>query len=125
MGIYILFGFLWAYESCNNIGWTAMSPMAGVSDSPGRIMSRRYGAHFSFTEFGGADYLAAGNQDTLKLYEFTPEERPIIFQIFGSDPDRAHDKKLAGVAINPSVTAMKASLRRLRRRNLLLSWSKR
>ncbi|HBS03901.1 MAG TPA: tRNA dihydrouridine synthase DusB [Leptospiraceae bacterium] len=70
-----------------NIGWLAMSPMAGVSDSPGRIMSRRYGAHFSFTEFGGADYLAAGNQDTLKLYEFTPEERPIIFQIFGSDPD--------------------------------------
>ncbi len=36
------------------------------------------------------------------------------FSIFGSDPDRAHDKKLAGVAINPSVTAMKASLRRLR-----------
>ncbi len=70
-----------------NIGWLAMSPMAGVSDSPGRIMSRRYGAHFSFTEFGGADYIAAGNADTLKLYQFTAEERPIVFQIFGSEPE--------------------------------------
>tara|TARA_Y100001937_G_scaffold23899_1_gene34072 strand:- start:76695 stop:77792 length:1098 start_codon:yes stop_codon:yes gene_type:complete len=67
--------------------WLAMSPMAGVSDSPGRIMSRRYGAHFSFTEFGSADFIAQKHPDTLKLYHFTEEERPIVFQIFGSNPE--------------------------------------
>lgn len=70
-----------------DIGWLAMSPMAGVSDSPGRIMSRRFGAHFCFTEFGSADFLASGNPETLKLYQFTEEERPIVFQIFGSEPE--------------------------------------
>ncbi|MCB1168703.1 MAG: tRNA-dihydrouridine synthase family protein [Leptospiraceae bacterium] len=64
-----------------------MSPMAGVSDSPGRIMSRRYGADFSFTEFGSADFIARSHPETMKLYRFSDEERPIVFQIFGSDAD--------------------------------------
>ncbi|MCB1137935.1 MAG: tRNA-dihydrouridine synthase family protein [Leptospiraceae bacterium] len=79
-------------------GLLAMSPMAGVSDSPGRIMSRRYGADFSFTEFGSADFIASSHPDTLKLYRFTEEERPIVFQIFGSD---AHSIRLAVQKLRP------------------------
>ena len=33
---------------------------------------------------------------------------------FSADPDRAHDKKVAGLPIDPAVTAAKLSLRRLR-----------
>ena len=62
-----------------------MSPMAGVSDSPGRIMSRRFGADFTFTEFGSADFIGNRDPDTLKLYSFQAEERPIVFQIFASN----------------------------------------
>ena len=34
--------------------------------------------------------------------------------LFSNDPDKAHDKKVSGLAIDPSVTAAKASLRQLR-----------
>lgn len=75
------------YGAKTRKGLLAMSPMAGVSDSPGRIISRRHGADFTFTEFGSADYIASAHPDTLKLYRFRDEERPIVFQIFGSEEE--------------------------------------
>ena len=36
------------------------------------------------------------------------------FSLFSGDPNKTHDNKLKGVAIDPKITEMKASLRRLR-----------
>ncbi|TGK07159.1 tRNA dihydrouridine synthase DusB [Leptospira semungkisensis] len=65
-------------------GWLAMSPMAGISDSPTRTMARRYGSAFSYTEFVSTDSLAVGSKKALSLLRFREEERPITFQIFGN-----------------------------------------
>jgi hypothetical protein len=43
-----------------------------------------------------------------------PTSSRTSFSLFGSDPDKAHDKLLSGVKISPSVTAAKDSLRKLR-----------
>ncbi|PJZ71070.1 tRNA dihydrouridine synthase DusB [Leptospira perolatii] len=66
-------------------GWLAMSPMAGISDSPTRTIARRYGSAFSYTEFVSTDSLAVGSKKALSLLAFRKEERPITFQIFGNN----------------------------------------
>ena len=63
-----------------------LAPLAGVSDSPFRRLSREEGAAAVYTEMVSADGLARGNQATLDYCRFEPCERPIGIQIFGSDP---------------------------------------
>ncbi|EQA35283.1 dihydrouridine synthase [Leptospira inadai serovar Lyme str. 10] len=65
-------------------GWFAMSPMAGISDSPTRTMARRFGSAFSYTEFVSTDNLAVGSKKAISLLRFREEERPVSFQIFGN-----------------------------------------
>ncbi|TGK11740.1 tRNA-dihydrouridine synthase family protein [Leptospira fletcheri] len=65
-------------------GWLAMSPMAGISDSPTRTIARRFGSAFSYTEFVSTDTLAVGSKKALSQLKFREEERPVTFQIFGN-----------------------------------------
>lgn len=62
-----------------------LSPMAGFSDSPYRRICRRRGAGFSFTEFISAENVRRGVAGALALFRYVPEERPILFQIFGNN----------------------------------------
>ncbi|MCR9141687.1 MAG: tRNA-dihydrouridine synthase family protein [bacterium] len=66
-------------------GRVFLSPMAGFSDSPYRRICRRQGAGFSFTEFISAENVRLGSPEALALFRFVPEERPILFQIFGNN----------------------------------------
>jgi tRNA-dihydrouridine synthase B len=63
-----------------------LAPLAGVSDSPFRRLSREQGASGVFTEMVSADGLVRGSQATFDYITFQPEERPIGIQLFGSDP---------------------------------------
>ena len=63
-----------------------LAPLAGVSDSPFRQLSREQGAAIVYTEMVSADGLVRGNQATLDYIAFEPHERPIGVQLFGSDP---------------------------------------
>jgi tRNA-dihydrouridine synthase B len=63
-----------------------LAPLAGVSDSPFRQLSRAQGAAAVYTEMVSADGLARGNRATLDYCRFEPHERPIGIQLFGSDP---------------------------------------
>lgn len=67
-------------------GRVFLSPMAAITDSPYRRLCRRMGSGFSFTEFASTDALVRGHPATLRRFTFREEERPVIFQIFGSDP---------------------------------------
>jgi nifR3 family TIM-barrel protein len=62
-----------------------LSPMAGFSDKPYRLICREYGSAMSYTEFVSVDGLLHGNERTLQMLDFDPSERPMTFQIFGSD----------------------------------------
>ncbi len=65
----------------------ALSPMADMTDSPFCQMVRKIGgADIVFREMVSAEALVRENQKTLDMTDFVPEERPIVQQIFGSDP---------------------------------------
>ncbi|BDA77077.1 tRNA-dihydrouridine synthase [Leptospira kobayashii] len=66
-------------------GDVTLSPMAGISDSPYRRIARRYGSAFSYTEFVSTEQILLGNQKSIDMFRFKEIERPISFQIFGSD----------------------------------------
>jgi len=65
----------------------ALAPMAGVTDAAFRIMCKRGGADVIYTEFASSDALAYGSKKTVEMISFTDEERPVVVQIFGKDPD--------------------------------------
>ncbi|HAX01990.1 MAG: tRNA dihydrouridine synthase DusB [Tenericutes bacterium GWC2_34_14] len=62
-----------------------LAPMAGVSNSPFRILSRNYGAGLVFAEMVSDKGLLYENEKTKKLLYMTDVEKPMAQQIFGSD----------------------------------------
>jgi tRNA-dihydrouridine synthase B len=62
-----------------------LAPMAGVSNSPFRILSRTYGAGLVFAEMVSDKGLLYNNEKTIKLLYMTDVEKPMAQQIFGSD----------------------------------------
>jgi tRNA-dihydrouridine synthase B len=69
-------------------GRVLLAPLSGISDSPFRVICRRFGADGVYTEMISAEGLARGNAKTVGLTGFREEERPIGVQIFGTAPQR-------------------------------------
>jgi len=65
-----------------------LSPMAGFSDLPYRMIARDFGSAMSYTEFVSVDGLLQGNEKTRRLLDFEAAEYPITFQVFGSSEDK-------------------------------------
>lgn len=67
----------------------ALAPMANVTDAAFRRMFAKYGKpDVLFTEFVSVDgLLSVGREKLLVDFWFTEAERPIVAQIFGSEPD--------------------------------------
>ena len=64
------------------------SPMADCSDLPFRLVSRRRGLAFAFTEMVSAQSLLRRNRKTLDVLKTVPEDRPLGAQLLGKDPAR-------------------------------------
>ena len=62
------------------------SPMAACSDLPFRLVSRRRGLAFAFTEMVSAQSLVRANRKTLDVLRTVPEDRPLGAQLLGKDP---------------------------------------
>lgn len=62
-----------------------LAPMAGVSNSPFRTLSRSFGAGLVFAEMVSDKGLMYENEKTKKLLYMTDVEKPMAQQIFGSD----------------------------------------
>ncbi len=69
------------------MGDVVLAPMAGFCDSPFRRLCRDMGSAYSVTELLSVDGIVLGNADTWRLLKFTPEERPLIYQLFGDKPE--------------------------------------
>jgi tRNA-dihydrouridine synthase B len=68
-------------------GSLVLSPMAGYSDSPYRKLCRKMGSALSITEFVSTEKLFRSNAKAIGLFRSEDVERPLIFQIFGNDPE--------------------------------------
>jgi tRNA-dihydrouridine synthase B len=65
----------------------ALSPMAGVTNSIFRRICKEMGAGLVVTEMVSCKGLLHNNQRSQELLAFREEERPIAFQLFGSEPE--------------------------------------
>lgn len=68
-----------------------LSPMDGFSDLPFRSLCRELGSAMSYTEFVSAmNVLQKGDlhPSVERKLAFLPEERPVVYQLFDSDPGR-------------------------------------
>lgn len=64
-----------------------LAPLAGITDSAMRRVCRGLGASLVWTEMVSAEGIARGDSKTHRLLSFHPDERPIVFQLFGARPD--------------------------------------
>lgn len=62
-----------------------LAPMAGISNSPFRVIVKKMGVGLLFAEMISDRGLFFNNEKTKKMLYITQEERPIAQQIFGSD----------------------------------------
>src|SRR5437764_1097977 len=63
-----------------------LAPMAGVTDRDFRLIVRRIGGvGIVSMEFVSSRAIVSGNGRTRELMTFSPEERPLAIQIYGSD----------------------------------------
>ena len=67
-------------------GRAVLAPMAGISDSPFRLLCRRQGAAMVYSEMLSAEGLARGHGQTWRMAGYHQEERPIALQLFGHRP---------------------------------------
>jgi tRNA-dihydrouridine synthase B len=64
-----------------------LAPMAGVSESPFRLLCRRFGADAVVSEFISSAGVARGIERVLEDGKFDPAERPYGIQLYGAEPD--------------------------------------
>ena len=64
-----------------------LSPMAGVTDLPFRLICKEQDCGMLYTEMVNAKALCYDDQNTKKMLKIEEEEHPVTIQIFGSDPE--------------------------------------
>jgi tRNA-dihydrouridine synthase B len=80
-----------------------LAPMDGYSDRPFRSLCRELGSAVSYTEFINALDVLQGHLLLEKRLAFLPEERPVAFQIFDSEPGRLLEAALRLQAYKPDI----------------------
>jgi tRNA-dihydrouridine synthase B len=66
--------------------FSALAPMAGISDSAFRQICKKCGVDLLYSEMASATALNYNPKKTLELIEFLEIERPYVVQLFGNDP---------------------------------------
>ena len=64
-----------------------LSPMAGVTDLPFRLICKEQNCGMLYTEMINGKALCYDDESTKKMLKIEGEEHPVAVQIFGSDPE--------------------------------------
>ncbi|HET7010240.1 MAG TPA: tRNA-dihydrouridine synthase family protein [Anaerolineales bacterium] len=84
-------------------GDRCLAPMDGLTDWPFRSLCRAFGSALSYTSFVSAIDILAGRDKAFEALRFSPDERPVIAQLFDDDEDRLLDAALRVQALRPDV----------------------
>lgn len=63
------------------------APLAGITDAPTRCINREMGAAMGYSEMVSGKGLMYNNKNTEDLLKIYQEEKPVAYQIFGSEPE--------------------------------------
>src|SRR6266568_877346 len=81
-----------------------LAPMSGVSESPFRLLCRRFGADVVVSEFISAVGVARGLEHLFDDMRFEEAERPIGIQLYGADATiMARAAEMATAAVKPDL----------------------
>ncbi|WP_462327788.1 tRNA dihydrouridine synthase [Desulfobaculum sp.] len=64
-----------------------LAPLAGYSDLPFRLLCREHGCKIACTEMVSAKGLVYGGPGTGNLLDTTPDDQPLVVQLFGNEPE--------------------------------------
>lgn len=64
-----------------------LAPMAGVTDTPYRILAREMGCPLVYSEMVSNKGINYRNEHTLNMLQSEPQERPMAMQLFGNEPE--------------------------------------
>lgn len=64
-----------------------LAPLAGITDAPTRRICREMGAALVYSEMVSGKGLYYKQEKTKNLLHIDPVEKPVAFQVFGSEPD--------------------------------------
>ncbi len=84
-------------------GRAILAPMDGYSDWPFRSLCRSLGSAMSYTEFVSVERILRRPAHARSKLYFEPEERPVVFQIYGDDPDEILRAAVAVQELGPDV----------------------
>jgi len=84
-------------------GRVILSPMDGFSDLPYRSLAREFGSALSITEFVSCIDVVKNFSKAAPILRFSEEERPIVFQIYDSDPTRMLEAALLLQELEPDI----------------------
>ena len=80
--------------------------MAGVTDTPYRILAQEMGCAMAFAEMVSVLGIRFRNEKTLAMLKTVSEERPIAMQLFGAQPEPAATSTWAVLRQRLSKTAL-------------------
>ena len=65
---------------------TVLAPVAGITNLPFRLMVKKAGCGLVCSEMISSNGIIFGSRKTISMLDSFPEEKPVSFQIFGSEP---------------------------------------
>ncbi|MDP3283167.1 MAG: tRNA dihydrouridine synthase DusB [Desulfobacterales bacterium] len=65
---------------------TVLAPVAGITNLPFRLMVKKAGCGLVCSEMISSNGIIFGSRKTISMLDSLPEEKPVSFQIFGSEP---------------------------------------
>ncbi len=65
-----------------------LAPLSGITDVPFRLMARKYGCKFAFTEMVDVNGIFYNNQKTMNMLDWPPEDTPLGVQLVGQDLEK-------------------------------------
>ncbi|MFT5196593.1 MAG: tRNA-dihydrouridine synthase B [Cellvibrionaceae bacterium] len=84
-------------------GDVILAPMTGYSDIPYRAICREYGSSMQYTEFVPVEALGGKRNKFWKRLDKQPNESPMVFQIFGNDPQMILDAAIRIESLEPDI----------------------
>ncbi|MBE6291761.1 MAG: tRNA dihydrouridine synthase DusB [Bacteroidales bacterium] len=80
-----------------------LAPMEDVTDASFRLMCKRFGADFVYTEFVSSDALIRQVNKSIQKLAISDEERPVAIQIYGKDVATMVEAARIVEEVNPNV----------------------
>ena len=84
-------------------GDVVLAPMDGFSDWPFRSICRELGSAMSYTEFVKDDFILRNSDRPLRKFHYNEDERPIVFQIYGEEPDSIIQAAIKVRELDPDI----------------------